>query len=399
MFRSRIQAWTGNPAPDVTRAFLRWTGLRASLHRGYVLASGLYFATGLRLSAAQLVALGTVVGLTLLIADVPGGVWSDAVSRKRALVIGHGFLAAGMVLTGLVGSFPLVVLTQVLWGLGWAFSGGADVAWLNDELDRPDRIARALAARARWDLVGGAAGTVAFGLLGWAAGLGVAIVVTGMAMAALGLAVAIRFPEDRHRAVARSSGSVLRRGVRLARGNPEVRRMLAATMLLNGAGVVTWLFPRRLVDAGFPGETVLWYTALGILSFATGAVALRLVEARIDGAGVARRSYLLACLVGGLGLALLAIAPSAVVGGLGVLLASGIGFTVTRAVSVIWVNERTTSDVRATVHSFLSQAESFGEVVGGIALALLARAAGSPATVLTSAVLVAATALLIRRPS
>jgi hypothetical protein len=29
---------------------------------------------------------------------------------------------------------PISLCTQVLWGLGWAFSGGADVAWLADEL-------------------------------------------------------------------------------------------------------------------------------------------------------------------------------------------------------------------------------------------------------------------------
>jgi hypothetical protein len=37
-----------------------------------------------------------------------------------------------MMITGLVGAFPLIVATQVLWGLGWAFSEGADVAWLTD---------------------------------------------------------------------------------------------------------------------------------------------------------------------------------------------------------------------------------------------------------------------------
>jgi hypothetical protein len=143
------------------------------LHRGYVLTSGLYFATELRLSAAQLVALGTVVGLTLLTADVPGG------------VVGRG-------------------------GVG-----------------------------------------------------------------------------------TRSSGLVFRRGVLLARGNPEILRMLAATMLLKGGG---------RGDLAVP-------------------------------APARRRRIPRRCLVGGLG------------------------------------------------------------------LALLARTAGSPATLLTAAVLVAATALLVRRPS
>ena len=138
-------------------------------HRGYVLTSSLYFVTQAHLSAARLVLLGTVMALTLTVSDVPAGVWSDAFSRKWPLVIGHGFLAAGMLLTGVVTAFPLLLLTQVLWALGWACSGGADVAWLTDELGQPDRIARLLTARARWDLIGGIAGMTTFGVLGWAA--------------------------------------------------------------------------------------------------------------------------------------------------------------------------------------------------------------------------------------
>jgi hypothetical protein len=66
------------------------------------------------------------------------------------------------------------------------------------------------------------------------------------------------------------------------------------------------------------------------------------------------------------------------VGSIGVLLANGIAFTVTRAVSVIWVNRRTSSDVRATAGSFLSQAECAGEIGSGVPLAARAGAAGIP---------------------
>jgi hypothetical protein len=67
----------------------------------------------------------------------------------------------------------------------------------------------------------------------------------------------------------------------------------------------------------------------------------------------------------------------------------GIGFNLTRAVSVIWVNRRTTSDVRATVLSCLSQAESFGEIVSGSALTILARAADLRSTLLAAGALLA----------
>ena len=387
--------------PDVAATFLRWTWLRAMFHRGYVLVSGLYFVVHDQLSASQLVLLGTAVSVTLVIADIPAGSWSDALSRKWPLVIGHGFLAAGMVMTGAVTAFPLILATQVLWGLGWAFSGGADVAWLTDELDRPGRVARVLTARARKDLTGGAAGMIIFGVLGWVAGLATAIVISGVAMAVLGLFVAARFTEDnftpapQHRW--RTSLSLLRRGSALVRRDHEILLVLTATLIINGAGIVSWLFPRQLVDLGFGGDPVLRYTAIGIASFALGAAALRIVEARIDGAGAARRIYALACLTGTAGLIVLVCAPSALIGGVGVLLASGICFNVTRAVSVIWVNRRTTSEVRATVHSFLSQAESVGEICGGVTFALLARAAGTSATLITAAALVAGAGAMVIR--
>jgi len=56
----------------------------------------------------------------MAVAESTAGVWSDAFSRKWPLVIGHAFLAAGMMLTGAVTTFGWLLVTQVLWGLGWA---------------------------------------------------------------------------------------------------------------------------------------------------------------------------------------------------------------------------------------------------------------------------------------
>ncbi len=378
---------------DIATTFLRWTFLRAVCHRGYVLVSSLYFVVDAHLSASQFLLLGTVVAATMVLADVPTGIWSDTLSRTWPIVIGHGFLGAGMVMTGAVTAFPLLVATQVLWGLGWAFSSGADVAWVTDELDQPDRIVRVLTVRARWDLVGQAAGMVAFGLLGWAAGLATAIVVSGVAMALLGLFVAARFTETHFTPTREqrwsASRSIVQRSVALARRDREIRLVFAATVLINGAGVISWLFPQRLVVLGFPNDPLLWYTALGIVSFAAGAVALRVVEDGIAGIGVARRTYALSCAVGVLGLIVLASAPNALIGSVGVLLWSGIASNVTRAVGVIWVNRRTASEVRATVHSFLSQAETVGKSLCGVALAALAQVAGGSAAFVAAGALAA----------
>jgi MFS family permease len=384
---------------NVEIIFFRWLFLRGAFNRGYVLISGLYFVVGAHLSASQNVLLGTVMSATLLLTDIPTGVWADAFGRKRPLVIGHLLLAAGMAMTGLATAFPLLVVTQVLWGLGWAFLIGADVAWITDELAQPQRIARVLTTGTRWGLVGGATGMVAFGMLGQATRLSTAMVVSGIGMALLGLFVATQFPErtfiPRREQGGRELSSVVLLVLSLLRRDHEILLICVATMLLNAAAMVAWLFPRHLIQLGFPSDPVLWYTAVGICSLAAGFIALRLVQARIDGASVARRMYILSCFSGMLGLLVIAAAPNALIGSAGVLLVSGITVNVARTVSVIWLNERTTSEVRATMHSFLSLSEAFGEICGGFILAVIAGATGVSMTLLTTAALMAFTGTIV----
>src|SRR5262249_30189417 len=127
--------------------------------------------------------------------EVPAGVVADTISRKWALVIAHALIGASMVITGLVTAFPALVATQMLWGVGWTFVSGADVAWITDELRRPDRIAGVLAACARWEQIGAIGGMIGFGLLALGIGHGPAMVLAGAAMILLGLYVIVRFTE------------------------------------------------------------------------------------------------------------------------------------------------------------------------------------------------------------
>ncbi len=172
----------------------------------------------------------------------------------------------------------------------------------------------------------------------------------------------------------------LKRGIALARSDREILLVLTATTAVNGADMISWLFTRRLVELGLPGDPAVSYAAVGILASAAGVISLRLVEARIEGADAAGRAYALGCVAGASGLVVLALAANFIIGAIGLLLASGIASSITRAVSVIWVNRRTTSDIRATLHSLLSQAETAGEIFGGLALLATAQAAGLPTT-------------------
>jgi len=390
---------------DLAGAFLRWAMLRAALARGWWLATAVYLVVVADLSPMQLVLIGVFQGVTVVLAELPAGVLADAVSRRLTLVLAHVVMGAGMVMTGFVTAFPLLVVSNCLWGLGWALSSGADVAWITDELDRPDLIDRVLAAQARRVVLGTALGIVAFGALASVTTLSAAITVAGVAMIGLGVLLVARWPETRFAPVEvghrwAESSAILRRGVATARGERIIVLVLAATLLQNGAAEgFGRLFERRLVRLGMPTEPdlIVWFGAVALLAAALGAITLRIVEARIDGPGVARRAYVAACAIGVAGLLMFAHAPNAASAAAGSLLVSGIGFPTTRVAGTILVNRRTTSDVRATVHSFLSQSENLGEIILGIALALIAGSASSTVALTVSAVLLAGAGAAVNR--
>lgn len=75
----------------------------------------------------------------------------------------------------------------------------------------------------------------------------------------------------------------------------------------------------------------------------------------------------------------------------------GVAWTVIRAVSVIWVNRRATSDVRATVQSFLGQVESIGEILGGLVMGVLAQATSITVALTCSCAMVACAGLVVTR--
>ena len=388
---------------DLTAAYLRWALCRAALARGWWLATGLYLVVVADLSPSQLLLIGVFQGVTVVLAEVPAGVLADAVSRRLALVVAHVVMGAGMAMTGFVTAFPLLVLSQCLWGLGWAIASGADVAWITDELDRYDLIDRVLTAQGRYDLIGTAVGIIVFGTLGWVTTLSVAIAVAGVSMIGLGLAVVARWPETRRQpeVVGRpwtSSAAVFHRGIAVARADRMIVLVLASTFVVNGgAEGFGRLFERHLIAIGVPDgpDPIVWFAALALVAAALGATTLLFIEARIAGVGAAKRTYVAACGVGTLGLAVFAYAPNRASAVAGALLVKGIAFPTVRIASTVLVNRRTPSEARATVHSLLSQSENAGEILFGVALAALAGAASPTVMLMASAALVAAAGLIV----
>lgn len=385
---------------DLATSFIRWVWLRALLHRGWWLVTSVYLVIDAGLSPSQLVLIGVAQGAVMFAFEVPAGVLADTISRKWSLVISHLLMGTAMLATGLVTNFELLLLTQMLWGLSWTFASGADVAWVTDELDEPQRISGVLVRSGRADLTGAAVGIIGLGVLAALTERSTAMVLAGVSMFLLGLYVAVRFKERNFVAVPAkrwaTSWSILKRGSALVRRSRTILVIFAATFLVNGASEVGRLFQKRLVDIGLPSDPVLWFTALGIITLMVGAAALSVIERRIEGAHTARRGYAWACAAGFLGLVVLAGAPEELSASAAILLVSGLATPLTRTLSTIWVNRETSSDVRATVHSFLAQAEYLGEVLLGALIAVVAAFAGLSPALIAGAALLGMAAVLVQ---
>ncbi len=105
--------------------------------------SGIYHVASLGLNPFELVLMGTILELTVLIFEGITGVVADTYSRKASVIIGMFILGAGFAVEGsilwlhglvsVISVFAWVVISQLLFGIGWTFVSGANTAWMVDE--------------------------------------------------------------------------------------------------------------------------------------------------------------------------------------------------------------------------------------------------------------------------
>ncbi len=390
---------------SIATLYAAWFFTRALLHRGWWLVTSLYLVVEAALSPFELIFLGTAQGLTILIAELPTGVFADTYSRKWSLVIAHALMGMAMISTAMVLSFPALVVTQMVWGLAWTFSSGADVAWMTDELDDPKQTPQALITAAKWGECGAAAGIVALGVLAWSTSLATAMVCAGIGMLVLGGAVAYFFRETKFQPAAKGNNlkhaaHTLRTGMARLRGQRILLHILTCTLLINGADEAFGrLYAKQLVDLGLPDSAapIFSLTLLALVTLACSVAALNATHAYLSNGTHYARIYGMAALCGALGLAVFAGSPNVYMAAIGVLMVTGLATSVLRTVSVVWANEHASSEIRATLQSFLSLAENIGEITLGFALALVASYAGIPVALMGSCIIFAAVVVAVER--
>lgn len=388
------------------RLFL-WSGLvwHAAL-QAYWVSLVVRITIDLGLPGLQLILLGTVMEGALLVAEVPTGVMADTVSRKWSVVVAFVVVGVAQAASGLVATFPLLVATQMVWGVGYTFRSGAEVAWLTDELGDTGQVEDLLLRRVQLQFGVGVAAIGAGVALGRLVSVAVSVVATGLVLVATGVVLAVvmsetGFPAGGDRgdrrllSLYRRSWSTLTDGVRAVRHSVALR-VLAAVMVLVGLAseAVDRLDIRRLDDLGLSARLDEVVT-VGVLAVAQAVVGLALVT-------VARRwlsgDLIPWAVAGALAVAAVGVAVLGLVALLGVAMVGlVVQHGVRRAVDPLataWANAHAPSSARATVLSFTEQATSVGEIGGGLALGAVAAATTVPTALSLSVLLLIVAALV-----
>ncbi|MYI55914.1 MAG: MFS transporter [Acidimicrobiia bacterium] len=408
--------------------------------QGFTWAAGLpvvvWWVVELQLPPLRLALLGTALVLTILVAEAPTGVLADLYGRKPSVVASFAVMGAAIGLMASSPAFASMMVWQAVWALGWTMQSGAATAWVTDELlagsgprtadgsagdaGQPDssetgdgapgaaRLDQLIVRQAIWRAIGLMIG------LGVAAGVGAwslrgAMVVAG----ALGLAFAAylavtmtetAFIQDTR--IGASAGgawrealTIWRQGAALALRRRTLLAVVSAAAITGFAGeAIERLEVLRLVELGLPdytgGEAVLLFGVVWFVMAALSIPVMIWLRRRLGRRDASRDARLLARLliVAGAGALALAVSPIFAVALAGWTVLDVAGET-TYPLAEAMANREASSGVRATVISFLGQAEALGQVFGGVTLGLVAQFVSLPIALATAAGLLAVAAI------
>ncbi|GAA5027819.1 MFS transporter [Actinopolymorpha pittospori] len=395
--------WRARWPADATRTYYAITGFSSLF---WVLNSTLslvYMATTVGLSPLQMVLVGTVLEAVTFLFEIPTGIVSDLYSRRLSVIIGYLLMGAGFLLQGLVPTFEAVLLAQVIWGIGFTFTSGAEEAWLTDEIGQ-DNVAQVFTRGQQVYLGTTLVGTLAAGALGLI-DIRVPLVASGAGFMVLAVGLLLVMPEQNFTRVPRDEretfrhmGRTLADGIALARRRPVVRSFLLVSLFV---GLSSEAFDRLwtvrvLEDFDFPDflgtdNPVVWFTAFSVIGTCI-ALGASLVVNKVSPASVnaLHPRGMLALLAA---LQVLGVAGLAVLGNLWLALAAmwlrDAAVALSMPVQAAWLNRNVDSRVRATTLSMNSQANAIGQVAGGPPLGGLANRTSVSTALVTSAVVLA----------
>jgi len=336
-----------------------------------------YEATVAGLSGLQLVLVGTTLEITILLFEIPTGVVADAFSRRLSIVIGYFIMGLGFIIEGLFPAFLPIILAQILWGIGYTFTSGATQAWLSDEIGEADAN-RAIFRANRFELAGAFLGMLIAIPVGNLA-VNLPILTGGIAISTIALVLATSMPETGFHPVFTEDrnnwqhmSAIFKKGLATVRARPALIAILGVG-LIYGLYSEGWdrLWVKYLVDhftlpSIFGMNEVAFFGIIRASAMILSILANRLVEKRLDvnhAPSVARAMIGITAALSA-AIFIFAFSPALAVSIAAVWLVS-VARDILGPLYNAWINQRLSSDTRATVISMSGQVDAVGQTISG----------------------------------
>lgn len=383
---------------DATKVYLANGVVRGAAERAFWPLFFTLLVTDVGLSPLQLVLLGTVYEAGIFFGEIPTGVVADVYSRRLSVILSYFVVGSAYVMSALVGDYWLLVISQVFVGIGSTFQSGAETAWITDEIGSPEEAEEIIIKRGQVQMFSAVGGIAVFSAIAVVWSLSASVLLTGVVLILWGAVLTVVMPEE---GFSRTEGegwaefrAMLVGGWNHATG-VKALRILAVVTVIGGIAkeAIDRLDIQRLVDVGMP-EDIDEAVIVGVLvsiRLLLGAGLLIIAQRKVRGEQVVTAFAALMLGVAG-GIALLAHVELLWIAGFGMVLQGGF-HSATAPLVAIWTNTFASSKARSTIHSFIGQAESMGEVIGGIALGTTAQIFTVPVAMTVSLLLFAGIAV------
>lgn len=364
------------------------------------------------LDALQLVLLGTALEVSIFLFEIPTGVVADVYSRRLSVIIGVFLVGIGHAIEGILPVFSIILLSQVVWGIGHTFISGALDAWVTDEVGAR-KVGPVIISGNQLEIVGSLLGIPVGVLSAQAFGLSVPYFLGGGLLVLLGLVLIATMPEHgftpvpaKERQGWRTMFKTFNAGLKTVRRS-QALMIFAVVALFVGLYSEAWdrlAQPYLLQVFSFPAlgtlelTTIQWFGVLNVIFLLVGLLANQIAKRAVDttrGPAVARGLQLL---YAGMVIAILIFSLT---GNFVVALLAMVAFNALRRVTFpltrTWINQQIPTKSRATVLSMAGQIDALGELSGGPILGTVGRMYSMRAALVASALVLTPVVALFQR--
>lgn len=367
------------------KTYMIYTGATSFLLSLMFTMTSIYYIETVKANPLQLVLIGTVLETACFLSEIPTGIVADIYSRKLSIVIGVVMIGIGFILESLIPLYWIVLLSQVIWGVGATFLSGAEEAWIADEVGDKD-LEGLFMKSTQVGQIFSILGVAVSGIVG-SISVRLPMIVSGVLFVVLALFLKLFMPENGFKPTPMEDkntwekmGHTLSGGLRAIRKSTILMSILGIALIygLYSEGIDRLWGAHFLEDIMLPGTSnlkpALWFGIISTSASILGIIAVEMVKRYMEKKGKMDRMWVLVVIN------MLLIASIFVFGISGGFI---IGFTSYLAVRIFrkvnepiyraWMNQGIESNVRATVLSTMGQIDAFGQIIGGIIIGLVAK--------------------------